>query len=95
MTQTELVIKQLVSSLSRGRIPIEILTNTDSLQEIGLDSLAMIELINSLEAEFGISISDEDLLNQEEWMQSICTIQEFIEARLTEKQDLPPVVANR
>lgn len=81
MNQTEDFVKRLIVKLLRDRISFETLSTGSSLQELGLDSLAMIELVNEIEESFGISVSDEELLNQEEWMQNVGSIVMFIDAK--------------
>ena len=55
--------------------PSEITMDTNLIDDIGADSLDVVELIMSVEDEFGISISDEDAAN----LPTVGKIVEYIE----------------
>ncbi len=56
MTLEERVIKIIEENLEKKA---EFNANTDLRNELGLDSFAMVMLVNALEDEFGISIEDQ------------------------------------
>ncbi len=83
MENIELELKKILSRISLGKIPAQEIQMTDSLQmNLGLDSLAIIELLVAIEETFGIRMSDEDLLNQDQWMQTVNSVFSFVTARL-------------
>lgn len=53
---------------------IETVAADQDLKEYGMDSLNAIELVVSLELEFGIEFAEEDLL-----VDNLCTIQKLVE----------------
>ena len=83
MRDAEHTIKQIIASLSMdGKSPEEI-KPTDSLQlDLGMDSLALIELLIALEETLGIFFSDEDLLHQEDWTQTVGSVAEFVGGKI-------------
>lgn len=56
--------------------PSTITADTDLIDDIGADSLDVVELIMSVEDEFGVSISDEEAEN----LRTVGKIVEFIES---------------
>ncbi len=54
---TEIIAEQL------GVEPSEVTRDSDFVQDLNADSLDMVELVMSLEEEFGIEISDEEVEN--------------------------------
>ena len=56
--------------------PESITPETDLIDDIGADSLDVVELIMSVEDEFGVSISDEEAEN----LRTVGKIVEFIES---------------
>lgn len=56
--------------------PATITADTDLIDDIGADSLDVVELIMSVEDEFGVSISDEEAEN----LRTVGKIVEFIES---------------
>lgn len=82
MDNIELEVKKMLAKSKRNTKSIDEMMLTDSLQEItGLDSLEIISLTVHVEKYFNIVISDDDLLNQEKWMQTIGTIVDFVKSK--------------
>ncbi len=70
-------IAGVIKSIANETIGVD-LTETESLKECGLDSLAMVSLIASIEIRFNISFDDDDL--QPENLQMLSDV-----VRITEK----------
>lgn len=60
MNQTinERVVKTITEEL--GVLPDEVVSNAKVMDDLGADSLDLVELVMALEEEFGIDISEED-----------------------------------
>lgn len=58
-----------------------------------LDSLQIIELVSGLEARFAIEVTDDDLLDQDAWLQTVASVASFIRAKQDRSQHLTAVVA--
>ena len=58
----------------------DLISDRDTLNQIGLDSLDHLELIMKLEQEFNIGISEEDLINMEN--QTAETLTDYVSNRL-------------
>lgn len=83
MINAELEIKRILSDLTQHRRTPDIFDLEDTLEyDLKLDSLAMIELINQIEKVFDLRLSDEDLMQQEEWMQTIGSIVLFVDNKI-------------
>ena len=80
-TDVEFTVKQLLAQVSQGKVHPSDLDINDPLQEIGIDSLSMIQLMVELEKTFRISISDEDIILQEEWAQTAGSLIKFISSK--------------
>jgi acyl carrier protein len=82
MEQVELKVKELLSKLSLVSKTPDSIKTTDSLEtDLGLDSLAFIELLVVMEESFNVVISDEDLLYQQEWMQTVGSLTSFMSSK--------------
>lgn len=87
MENLEFEIKKIISILCMGRKTPEEIFLTDSLQvDLGLDSLAMIELLIAIEETFEIFITDEDLINQDQWMQTVNSVIEYMMPKLMQRE---------
>jgi acyl carrier protein len=62
-----------------GRRPSELTEDTSLLESGALDSLGIVKLVSFLEQEFGITISDEELVPRH--FESIRAISMFIESK--------------
>lgn len=60
MTLEERVIKTIEENLEE-KAEIKITVNTDLRNDLGLDSFAMVIVLNALDDEFGITIDEKDL----------------------------------
>lgn len=60
MTLEERVIKTIEENLEE-KAKIKITVNTDLRNDLGLDSFAMVIVLNALDDEFGITIDEKDL----------------------------------
>ena len=63
-------VKEMIAS-HLGKAEDEITSNSSFIEDLGADSLDLVELIMSMEDEFGLEISDEDAEN-------IITVQDAI-----------------
>ena len=55
-------IKSMIVNISRiGLTPKEISNHANLFDDLGIDSNSVVELVLALEAEFGVSINEEDL----------------------------------
>jgi acyl carrier protein len=79
MTVTEKVKKMVVDQL--GVSEAEVIPEAKFIDDLGADSLDIVELIMALEDEYGIEIPDEDA----EKMETVGDAIKYIEDRLTEK----------
>lgn len=79
MTVTEKVRKMIVEQL--GVSEAEVVPEAKFIDDLGADSLDIVELIMALEDEYGIEIPDEDA----EKMETVGDAIRYIEARSTEK----------
>lgn len=69
----EEIIRQKLAEILKIEKP-EMISAEKDLKEYGMDSLNAIELVVSLEMEFGIEFAEEDLL-----VDNLCTIQKLME----------------
>jgi acyl carrier protein len=60
MDEIELKVKSVIAE-KIGKSPSEIRDDATFIEDLGLDSLDLVDMIMKLEEEFGISIPDEDL----------------------------------
>lgn len=60
MDEIELKVKSVIAE-KIGKSPNEIRDDATFIEDLGLDSLDLVDMIMKLEEEFGISIPDEDL----------------------------------
>lgn len=80
---TSETVKQILAKLDCCRkSAAEILPSDQLRYQLGLDSLGIIECLTALEDTFGIQLSDDDLMKQEEWMQTVESLTEFIGSKL-------------
>ena len=79
MTVTEKVKKMIVEQL--GVNESEVIPEAKFIDDLGADSLDIVELIMALEDEYGIEIPDEDA----EKMETVGDAIKYIEERLAQK----------
>jgi len=79
MTVTEKVKKMIVEQL--GVSEAEVIPEAKFIDDLGADSLDIVELIMALEDEYGIEIPDEDA----EKMETVGDAIKYIEAHLVNK----------
>jgi acyl carrier protein len=79
MTVTEKVRKMVVDQL--GVSEAEVIPEAKFIDDLGADSLDIVELIMALEDEYGIEIPDEDA----EKMETVGNAIKYIEERLANK----------
>jgi len=83
VTEIETKIKEIASKITtQSKRPDEITLNTSLFDDLGLDSLGMIELIIEIEETFNLMLSDEELLSQGEWIATIDTIVSFVSQKI-------------
>jgi acyl carrier protein len=74
-------IKEIVKVTLKGEVDIQnIDEKTDLVNDIGIDSIAGIEILVRIENEFQIEIDDEDL--SIELIRNFSTIADYVEARI-------------
>lgn len=70
-------IKEIVGTvLELEESQVDALTEDTDLLEIGLDSMTCVEIVVNLEAEFGITVEEEDLLVEN--MATIALLEELV-----------------
>jgi acyl carrier protein len=52
------------------------------VDDLGLDSIGLLQVIGALELAFGLSIDDEALLDQADWGHNVATLIRFVEAQV-------------
>ena len=72
-------VKEMVAS-HLGRAVDEITPDSSFIEDLGADSLDLVELIMSMEDEFGLEISDEDAENIITVQDAVSFIQKSIES---------------
>jgi acyl carrier protein len=83
MQQTEAIVKGILANLDSCQKSPSDIADTDSLQDdLGLDSLGIIELLVALEDACGITISDDDLIAQESWMSRVDALIDFVSSKM-------------
>ena len=76
-------VNQILADLNTFHKEAKDISSSDSLQvDLGLDSLQIIECLTAIEDTFGITITDNELIEQEEWMQTAGTLIDFIRCKL-------------
>ncbi len=73
MSETEKIIRTYLNEVM-GLENIDKISKEEDLKEHGMDSLNAIELVVSLEMEFGIEFDEEDLL-----VDNICSIKKLVD----------------
>ncbi len=71
---SEKVIEMLASQLNISKDKVQL--NAKLIEDLGADSLDMVEMLMLVEEEFGLSIPDEDALN----LKTVGDIIDYIEA---------------
>jgi len=85
---TDVIVRELLSSIDACTKRVDELSIHDRLHDdLGIDSLAAIEFMVYLEERFRIVITDDDLLMQEDWMQTVGSVVEFIERKGWEREE--------
>jgi acyl carrier protein len=83
VNETELTLRQILSDLDCCRKSVDEILSSDFLQQdLGVDSLGVVEVLVAIEDIFSVTISDEELLSQEEWMLTVRTLTEFVDTRI-------------
>jgi len=83
MVSVEEEVRRLVFERTVGAVAAEQIPNDASLRdELGIDSLGMVELLLAIEEKFVFTIPDEDLIVQEDWMSSVETLTAYVSRRL-------------
>ncbi len=83
MNDVEIKVRQLIVKFGRhSKLPNAIELSDTLLQDLGFDSLGIIQLTTAIEKTFEVSISDEELLMQEEWARTVGSLVIFLEDRL-------------
>ncbi len=71
-------LKTMISNATGGGVSAASIGDDSPLMELGVDSMAALEVVVALEAEFGVSITDME--SGLEAFKSIQTLAEFVEA---------------
>jgi acyl carrier protein len=83
MDKVESVIKRRIADFSLKGINESDIDMSDSLiVDLNLDSLAMLELLISLEQDLGIVVTDEDLMDHENWMETVGSLIGFFKSKM-------------
>jgi acyl carrier protein len=70
-------LKAMISKATGGAVPAAKITDDKPLMELGVDSMAALEVVVALESEFGVSITDME--SGMEAFKSINSLAEFVE----------------
>lgn len=89
----ELVVKrvrELVAHFSPVRSRADEIDVNDSFDDLSIDSMSMAELLLEVEQEFGVVATEEELLNQQRWLQTPQSLILFILERFGGASTLSP-----
>ena len=74
-------LKGIISKATGGAVAVEKIGDNVALTELGVDSMAALEVVMELEGQFGVSITDMDA--GKEAFTSINSLAKFVEANRT------------
>ncbi len=74
-------LKDIISKATGGAVPAEKIGDNVGLMDLGVDSMAALEVVMELESQFGVSITDMEA--GKEAFTSIDSLAKFVEANRT------------
>lgn len=74
-------LKDIISKATGGAVPAEKIGDNVGLMDLGVDSMAALEVVMELESQFGVSITDMEA--GKEAFTSINSLANFVEANRT------------